>query len=202
MPRYGISIEKTVLFRGVQQPFANVYHYEAPDLPVTDTTNITAAVDQLVAIEKTMHASTVTFTRGRCWNTGSGTQAGNQMRVDKNLSGVGAGSPIVEMDRERALLLRWPAGINTRGKPVYLRKWYHLCGVFSTLSFSAGMHGNTLPLGAANQAVMEGKGDELATLEVAATGPMELCAQTGRQRTGDAECHPYLEHHQLGDQWR
>jgi hypothetical protein len=29
-----------------------------------------------------------------------------------------------------------------------------------------------------------------------------LISRTGRATTGTATCHRFLEHHQLGDQWR
>jgi len=169
---------------------------------VEDTVALNALIDQIVTIEKSMHATVVNFVRARCWNTGSGSQAGNQMRVDRNLSGAGSATNIDFMDRERAFLIRWPAGINSRGKPVYLRKWFHTCGIFGAISLANSVYGNTSSLTTATGDAVKAKGDALQTLTASGVANVELCAQTGRQRTGNAQVHPYLEHHQLGDQWR
>lgn len=201
MTRFGVSIEKQTNFRGVQQPFANVYHYELPYNP-TDVSQLDTFLNALVVREKVIHASVVSFIRGRVWNTGSGTQAGNQMRVDKALSGVGSGNDTSTWDRERAILIRWPAGTNSRGKPVYLRKWYHTCGNWGSLTIPTGLLGNTAPWGSANQTIIENFADTVQTLDIGGIPIGALCGPGGRATTGEGQAHPWLEHHQLGDQWR
>jgi hypothetical protein len=199
--RFGLSVEKSTLFRGVQQPFANVYYYEAAYNP-TDTTQLEAMLDALVTLEKTMHATSVNFKRGRLWNTGSGSQQGNQMRVDKDLTGTGSLGLSSNMDRERCFLIRWPAGFNTRGKQVYLRKWYHSLGDLTGLGAGTPALENTGTLPTGLRTAWENKADAVQDLQVAGIPVGSLVAQTGRTTTGQGECHPYLEHHQLGDQWR
>jgi hypothetical protein len=199
--RFGFSVEKSTLYRGVQQPFANVYHYELPYTP-TQTSQLEAVLDRLVALEKISHATVVNFQRGRCWNTGSGSQAGNQMRIDKALSGTGAGNDNSSWDRERAILFRWPAGINSRGKPVYLRKWFHTCGNWGSLTVPAGLLGNTAQWGQTNINFLHSYADQFHPIVVGGITVGDLVAQSGRAATGPAQAHAYLEHHQLGDQWR
>jgi hypothetical protein len=208
LTRFGFSVEKQTLFRGVQQPFANIYYYDVPGLGPEDTSGIESILDHLVTNEKAIHGSNVTFIRGRAWNTGSGSPGGNQMRVDKNLSGVGSGNPAANMDKERAILIRVPAGTNSRGKPVYLRKWYHTCAQPGVSAFTAGQLENTAQLAANQRDSFANFFNQLLDFSDVATagadtfGVASLVSQTGRQTTGTSECHPYLEHHQLGDQWR
>lgn len=202
MPRYGFSVEKSTLFRGVQQPFANVYYYDAPAVAVTAISDLETALNQIVDKEKEFHATTVNFKRGRVWNTASGSQQGNQMRVDKALSGTGARANVDFMDRERAVLLRIPAGFNVRGKPVYLRKWYHTCAHPEGTAIGNAVHGNTDTIPVAGRTYYEGKLNDIQELELLTQAQFFMCAQSGRQTTGEPQCHQYLEHHQLGDQWR
>lgn len=202
MPDYGISIEKKVSFRGFQQPFANVYYYRAATVPVTSTAILEAFLDTLVAKEKAIHSSDVSFTRGRVWNTNSGSQSGNQMRVDKTLSGVGACGGDSTMDRERAILVFWDAGLSSTNKPVKLRKWYHVCGKLPNASFfSDASKQNTAKLTSTEKTSLS---NALTNLRVITQGVdnFELIAKSGRQATDPMKIHDYLEHHQLGDQWR
>src|SRR5215212_6967079 len=127
MPRIGVSTTKSVSFRLSTQEFSNVYYYEMlayPDVAAANT-----LIDNIVALEKTFHGTNVTFLRGRCWKQ-IGTPSLNEMITQKNLSGTGSRAPVTSLDRERAWLFRIRAGVDSRGNPVYLRKWYHACAEF------------------------------------------------------------------------
>lgn len=201
MPRIGISITKNTSFRGALQEFSNVYYYETGSLP--DQTQADTFIDNLTSLEKTFHSALVTFVRGRCWSQG-GSPASNNMISQKNLSGTGARSVTSGFDKERAYLFRLRAGSDSRGNPVYLRKWYHSCGNFvtsvgpaaavleQTAGFSATDRSNLV---AAMNAIGDANGSPLAP---------KLCAKGGRLPDVGAtwSAHQYLEHHQLGDQWR
>jgi hypothetical protein len=104
------------------------------------------------------------------------------------------------MDRERAILFRWPAGFDTRGKPVYLRKWFHACGNIGGVTMTAGHLQNTLAFSTADKNTLK----NLATPfdEIGAGEVWDLCSASGRVATAPPEAHAYLEHHQLGDAWR
>lgn len=201
MARIGVSITKSVAFRSSTQEFTNVYYYEMLSLPSASAAD--TLIDNLVTLEKTFHGSNVTFLRGRVWSQ-VGTPSANEMITQKNLSGTGARTANTSLDKERAWLFRLRAGSDSRGNPVYLRKWYHACAEFVS---GQGINTNVLANAsgwssaerAAQVAAMQAIGDANGS-----AGSPKLCAKSGRQSTAGAtwEAHLYLEHHQLGDQWR
>ena len=201
MPRVGVSITKSTPFRGATQEFSNTYYYEVtsdPSVAQADT-----MIDNIVTLEKTFHATNVTFVRGRLWKE-TGSKLTSEMITQKNLSGTGARSPASNLDPERAFLFRLRAGVDSRGNPVYLRKWYHSQGQFVTsvavvaghltqqTSFSSTDRSNMV---AAMNAIGDANGSALAP---------KLCAKGGRLPDVGAtwSAHQWLEHHQLGDMWR
>lgn len=201
MPRIGVSITKSTSFRAGTQEFSNVYYFEMVSLP--DETAAGNLIDNLTTLEKTFHASVVTFVRGRVWSQG-GSPATNNMITQKNLSGTGARTQTAGMDKERAFLFRIRAGNDSRGNPVYLRKWFHACGQFvSAQTPSSTILDNTSGWSAADRsaqvAAMQAIGDANGS-----SGAPKLCAKSGRQPDAGAgwSAHQYLEHHQLGDMWR
>jgi hypothetical protein len=198
--RVGVSVVKSTSFRGVQQNFSNTYYYETP-LPVLPG-SADALVDAIVAKEKAIHSPRVTFLRGLCWTTG-GTKAENNMLVQKNLSGTGNGaSPSTAQDKERAFLVRFRAGNDSRGNPVYLRKWWHLdIGVVASEGISNAQLENTAALSSAQRAQIVTWGDGFKSVQ-AATQNFDLVSKNGRDIDGATQAHQYLEHHQLGDMWR
>jgi hypothetical protein len=201
MARVGISITKSTAFRNSTQEFSNVYYYEMLNLP--NESEATAMIDNLTALEKTFHGTGVTFVRGRCWSQ-QGSPGSNNMISQKNLTGTGARLAVASLDKERAFLFRLRAGSDGRGNPVYLRKWFHACAEFvtgqgvasptqaNTSGFSAGER-------AAQVAAMNAIGDANGS-----NGAPKLCSKGGRLPTvGETwSAHAFLEHRQLGDQWR
>lgn len=192
----GISVTKKVSFRGIQQEFSNVYHYS---LPTAVTAPYEALLDEIVAWEKTVHSVDVTFVRGSVWTSG-GTIAQNQMQFQKDLTGAGAVTATATLDRERAYLVRWPAGFSSTGKPVFLRKWYHCCGAFPGTTLAAGVLQNTQAFATTERTAVANAAESLR--QIGAVDQWDLVAESGRTTTGPAEAHSWLEHHQLGDQWR
>src|SRR5215216_599063 len=122
MARIGVSITKSTAFRNSTQEFSNVYYYDVDNQP--SEAQATTFIDNLTALEKTFHGTNVTFVRGRCWSAG-GTKEENNMITQKNLAGTGVRTPVAGLDKERAFLFRLRAGNDSRGNPVYLRKWWH-----------------------------------------------------------------------------
>lgn len=204
MARIGISITKEVGFRDSIQPFSNVYFYENGFLgSFPGEAGAEGLIDGLVALEKTFHSSLVEFTFARCWSQGP-TEAGNEMIFQKPLTGTGSTAMDNGLDRERAYLFRWRAGSDTRGKPVYLRKWYHSCGAFPgvTIPLGATLVGNLVGFSTAQRSAMQTNAAAV-TERAGDNGPWRLCSKGGREVDVDTpEAHRYLEHHQLGDQWR
>lgn len=201
MARIGISITKSVAFRNGTQEFSNVYFYtNLGGLP--DEAGANNLIDALVTIEKTFHASVVTFVRGRCWSQ-VGSPAGNNMISQKNLSGTGGMGTQVGLDRERAWLFRLRAGSDSRGNPVYLRKYFHACGQFLSTSVGNPQLENSAGFTQTERDNQVAKMNGIGQLNLAG-GPWDLCSKTGRMATAGAtwQAHQFLEHHQLGDMWR
>lgn len=197
MPKYGVAIEKSVSFRGVQQPFSNRYHYEGATMTPAQATQL---AQNVAGQEKVLHSTDVSFKYFRVW-LDTGNKATSEMVAQGNLSGVGQSASSPTMDRERAVLIQWRAGSDSRGRPVFLRKWYHVCGQFGSFTFQGGHLQNTLAFTTSERNTIN---QAAGGLEVVSDGAdaKTLAAPPGRQRTGQAQVHPYLEHHQLGDQWR
>lgn len=204
MPIIGITITKEVSFRDSIQPFSNMYFYNngiGTDPSETEALNL---IDEVANFEKTVHGVAVEFTYGRLWHQGL-TAFLSQMIAQKALTGLGTAVGDSTMDRERAFLLRWRAGNDSRGNPVYLRKWYHSCGQFGAASgsVSQSIQANITGFTNAVRSAIGNKGAEIYNIG-GSPGPWDLCAKSGRGATlgGTPDAHKYLEHHQLGDQWR
>jgi hypothetical protein len=201
VPRIGVSITKSVSFRLGTQEFSNVYYYEVLSLP--SEAEAETFIDNLTTLEKTFHSTAVTFVRGRVWSQ-MGSPAANNMIKQKNLTGTGARLQTTSLDRERAFLFRLRAGNDSRGNPVYLRKWYHACGEF--------VNGQTVNASVMQQTVGWTSGERSAQVSAMnaigdANGSPQtpkLCSKGGRLPTVGEQwsAHNWLEHHQLGDMWR
>lgn len=198
MARVGASVTKSVSFRGVQQEFTNVYHYTGGTWDVSAATSL---LDQIKAAEVPLHSPDVSFLRGAVW-TSDGGPSSNNMLLQKNYSGVGSGVGITTMDRERAFLIQWAAGTDSRGHKVYLRKWYHSCGLpTGTTGMADTVLQQTTALSSNVKGIVEGLANVLASVTVSSV-QRDLCSAGGRIKTAAGVCHPWLEHHQLGDMWR
>jgi hypothetical protein len=190
------SITKSVPFRDSVQEFSNVYHYKTTDrINATEGAN---RIAELVAFEKSIHGATVSFKRGRAWNAG-GTNQENDMVHQEALSGNGTNAAGSTQDPERAFLFMWPAGLDSRGKPVFLRKWYHLQANIGTASLTTSI---VTQASGFTQAQRDNAAAIINACRLIGSGLYQLCAESGRDSQGAARMHKYFEHHQLGDQWR
>jgi hypothetical protein len=183
MALIGLSITKRMAFRDSTQDFSNVYHYTYTGL------NPSAGfaeqiLDTIVNLEKSYHATVVSFVYGRVWSAG-GSVSDNQMIFQKALT-----------------LFSWPAGYDSLGRPVFLRKWYH---TISASPFGvAPSQGNMQNI----SSYSSGSRTTMATAANNFTSPVvnaqsiSLCGPTGRATTGGPIAHKFYEHHQLGDMWR
>jgi len=202
MGRIGVSVTKSTSFRGVAQEFSNTYYYE-----FTGTPNQTLGdelISLLVNFEKSIHAPSVTFVRAWAWSAG-GTKAENNMLSQNSLSGAGTNGGSGGNDKERAFLVRFRAGTDSRGRPVYLRKWWHLdVSLLAGASLPTGVIAQTAQLSTAQRTQLETWGQSIKTLNPTSLGggACTLVSDKGRNITGATVAHPYYEHHQLGDMWR
>jgi hypothetical protein len=198
MAIFAVSMDKAVTFRGANQLFSNVYHYQGV-LP--DAAQAAAIASHLRSLEGPFHSSDVGFIRYKVWSAG-GSSTANQMIAQGNLTGVGTQTVDTNMDRERAVLIRFPNGTDVRGRPVYLRKWYHSCGSCSGVAFNAaGIYQNTAQITSGNRATIATAADAFRSITVGGV-TYTLCSKRGINAASAAQCHAYLEHHQLGDAWR
>lgn len=166
-----------------------------------DLAGLEAGLDEIVAQEKAMHSTAVTFVRGRLWSQ-LGSPAENNMLVDKALSGPGALGHDADASREMAFLIRKRAGVDSRGRPVYLRKYYHLlASTIAGVSISGGMRANTTELPSAVRSALETFFDSITSFS-AGGASWSIRAKGGRAADGATQAHRWYEHHQLGDEWR
>jgi hypothetical protein len=197
----GANITCSTSFRGVQQEFGYTFHYDTAG--IVSSGSAEALIDALVALLKPMHATSINFVRAKCWTAG-GTKAENQMLFQKNLSGTGTNSaaPSTFIDKERAFLVRLRAGVDTKGRPAYLRKWFHLdVGVLGGSGFTNGQVQNTEALNSTHRNQLVTWANQFKSINATAQ-TWEWKGPKGRSITGDTVAHPYYEHHQLGDMWR
>jgi len=201
MARIGVSITKSTAFRLSTQEFSNVYYFEVLTLPSQAAAE--TIIDNIVTLEKTFHGTNVTFVRGRVWSE-TGNKATNEMIAQKNLSGTGARSIATVPDKERAFLFRIRAGVDSRGNPVYLRKWYHACAEFvASQGIPGTVNDNSAGWTQAQRDAQVAAMNAIGNANGSAGNPA-LVAKSGRGITGGStwQAHQFLEHHQLGDQWR
>jgi hypothetical protein len=192
----GVAITMSSPFRDSTQEWTNVFHYKDGTALVAPSE---AMIDEITAQLKTYHSTLVNFVRAKVWSSG-GTKAQNQMLFAKNLSGTGQSVAGSRVAKERAVLIRWPAGFDVRGLPVYLRKWFHVCGNFAAQATSIdGILQNSTGFDQATRTAMATAANNLKRV-IAPT--WILCSESGREAAADAQAHKYFEHHQLGDMWR
>ncbi len=118
----GVAVDKAVTWRGEEETFANVWHYDASvDTSSEDVGNAVAAA------EKAFFGSNVTFKRVQVWGPADGLPAQSQMLFQKDMTGTGTGSTSTVCALETSAVISWNTGrVNTRGGRIYLRKYLHL----------------------------------------------------------------------------
>ena len=202
MSRIGVSITKSTAFRNSTQEFSNVYYYESTTPGLPSQPDASAIIDTVTTREKQLHSADVTFLKGRLWSQ-IGTKEQNEMIDQKNLSGTGALASLGNLDRERAHLIRIRAGVDVRGNPVYLRKWFHSGGAIATGSITQLVLENKAGFTQAQRDQIVAACQNMLSLTQGGQN-WELVAKSGRAFNVPAQisAHAYLEHHQFGDMWR
>lgn len=201
MGQVSLSITKRTPFRDSVQEFSNTYTYGSLVPNPSSDAEADSIMDPVIAMERALHSTDVTFVRARLWSSG-GTKAANQMIRQKTLTGTGTGSTYGPgVDKERAVLIQWPAGNDSLGRPVKLRKWYHVCGNIGSVGLSAALISQTTGFSTTDRNTIASQVNAITRVNGSVWG---LKAESGRERSdaGDAIAHKYFEHHQLGDQWR
>lgn len=88
MAPFGYQVTMTMLFRGQQEEFSHVFHYDHVENPST----YELVADALVARLKQFYPSAITFKQVRCYGPTNQGQAANVTQLIKDYSGVGNGS--------------------------------------------------------------------------------------------------------------
>lgn len=162
--RVGVAITKRVNFRGINEEFSNVYHYDVPAITALALNETDLIIDRLVALEKAVHSSGVSFATARVWETG-GTPAENETLRIRDLSGSGTLGSTYTFYKELAVVVNLYTGrSSTTGRRVYLRK-YIRAGALPSGSPSIGL--GQAALTATDKAPFITYGEAIRKLEVA-----------------------------------
>lgn len=189
MSVFALSVTKQFTWRGEAQNFSNVYHFLTG---VGETFDDGLALDDVIAGERAIHATTVNFVQARTWGPVDGAPSANVTRVIRDLSSVGLAAATSNWYREFALLIVWPLGrYGSRNRPQFLRKWLHTESLNSITGagFLTGNSQGTI------SAALTGYINDVTSV---GPGPYDLCSASGHLPTGPGFLYPYLEHHQLG----
>jgi hypothetical protein len=136
----GVSITKRTTWRGIEEEFSNVYHFDA----AADVTS-KQLVDEVVTAEKAIFGSNVSFVNAKVWGPTDGTKAQSQMLLQEDLTGNGLITPGAVMAKELTAVIQWDTGRkNTRGGRIFYRKYVHL-GTINSVDEQAAKGNTQLP---------------------------------------------------------
>jgi hypothetical protein len=134
-----ITIVKSFTYRGAAEEFSNTYHFsgtQPADLAAWKT-----LADAIIAAEKLTVRPEVTFVQAYGYNAGNiNSVAQIDYRAAPNVVVAGTFAPVnhVFMPGDLAATTRWSTpDFTTRGKRIYLRKYWH--GVFTANTGSADL---------------------------------------------------------------
>jgi hypothetical protein len=125
MPTPGVTLVKTFTYRGLPEDWANTYAMTtAPTTPALWRT----AIDGLIAQEKTLYSNRVTIYKAYCYAdlAAAVTYVYDLALFAGVVPGTFSGSAGAATPGDVAGWVRWDTGRrSSRGKPVYLRKYFH-----------------------------------------------------------------------------
>ncbi len=147
----GISITKEEQFRGQNEEFSNVYHFDAA--VGMDPANLANAV---ALKERPVFNSSVKFKSWKAWGPTDQGEAANEMLAEGKFVDMNGGVGYQQIYSELAAVVSWSTGRkNTRGQLIYLRKYLHVCGAEGT-SVSPGLTDATIPVNQQNALIAYG----------------------------------------------
>ncbi len=118
----GVSVTKSTTWRGIEEQYSNVYHFDA----AVDTTSDDLA-NSVVASERAAHAVNVTFKNVKVWGPTDGTKEQSVMLLQKDLTGTGNAVRTYDTAKELTAVVQWDTGRkNSRGGRIFLRKYLHV----------------------------------------------------------------------------
>lgn len=129
MAPFGVAITKKVTWRGGDEQFSNVYHYDmGASLTVAEADALANAV---VAAEKPAFGTNVTYLQARIFGPTDQGQAANNMIDILDLTGNGSQAGGSDMPFELCLVVENYIGRGPHGHKQFLRKYLHICKVGS-----------------------------------------------------------------------
>lgn len=156
-----IVIVKTITYRGIPEEYSNKYHFSGT-VPTTDA-GWKALADAIIAQEKTMFATSTTFTSAYGYAAGVAASVWQINYADPPntvVTGTLTGT-YNQAPGDVAFWVRWATGARgTTGKPIFLRKYFHGAAISTSngdtifsgqrtaaLAYAAKMVDGTLPGG-------------------------------------------------------
>lgn len=126
MASAGIVLVKKFTYRGALEEWSNRYHFSdtAPTTPAAWKT----LVDALAAQEKTIYQADIRIIRAYCYTDTSQDAAStiDYTALGAEIPGTFSSGGVPPDPGDCAMWIRWAtSATNSRGKPIYLRKYYH-----------------------------------------------------------------------------
>jgi hypothetical protein len=173
---FKVTITKQTTWRGLPEKFSNVYHYDT-GAPISTDAGWDALINAIVAIEKPIHNSSVTFVEGRVNGPTNAGEAANIMQRIVDLTGAGTmGAGGATIPKEQTVVCSFYIGRSALGYKRFLRKYYH-SGQIPSSTVDSVRFGDT-PLAAADKTPFTNAMNALKTITIGASSN-DLCAPNG-----------------------
>lgn len=124
MSIYGVQVTMSTPWKGLQEEFSNVFHYDGGN-GFTGSTDFNELADKVVAEMRPIHGTVVNFKRVRVFGPTEGSKAANIMQLVKDLTGTGSGLSGGGVPPESAVLGWVYVGRGPNGGKQILRKYIH-----------------------------------------------------------------------------
>lgn len=175
MAPYAVIITRSLNWHGHAEEWSSVYHYDTGTAPSEQGWN--DLIDAIVAAERPLFGSDVSFKSARVHGPTNGTQAEDQMRFAKDLTGVGSSTSGIVVPPESCVVIEWSLGRSPRGYKQLLKKFMHMVNIEGT-GASQGHADGRSQLGTAHKAKFITYGNAVKAITI---GPVtnNLCNSLG-----------------------
>jgi len=186
MAPFGFQITKKVTWRGQDEFFSNVYHYDMGS--TLSQAQGQAMLDAIVAAERPAFGTNVTFVQGRAFGPTDQGKAANLMVAIVDYASLGTQAGTSNMPREMTVVVDNYIGRGPAGRKQFLRKYLHICLCSSGDISDQGALGNNL-LGSNLLALGIQYANRIKTIS-ASSNQWQLCSPQGKLWNN------------IGDNWR
>lgn len=121
---YGVQVTMSIAWKGQQEEFSNVFHYDTGN-GFTNATDWDSLANSVVAELRPLYHTSVSFKRVRVYGPTDEGAIANVMELVKDLTGTGSGLTGALMAPEMAVVADVYVGRGPRGGKQYLRKYFH-----------------------------------------------------------------------------